>query len=259
MFGPIKEFRKKLQSGQFCVGIGITLADPCVCELLGPTADFFWIDLEHTPQSLESLQAHFIAARAVATPALVRVPGSDHKIIKRVLDTGAHGIIVPQVSSRDEAEYVVSSCRYPPEGSRGFGPRRAMDYGRIDVPTYFRHAREDVFVSVQIENVTAFHALDDIVTVPGLDSVVIGPYDLSVSMGKPGELEDPEVAQAFQTIVDRAREHGRFVGMGMPADEECALRAARIGVNWVQCGNDWNYMLDLANVIPKRIRSEANK
>ena len=147
--------------------------DPVVTEALGLHVDFFWIDLEHTPMSLESLQGHLIAARAVGVPALVRVPSSDHAMIKRVLDTGAGGVIVPQVRSVDEVKYVVDSCRYIPRGKRGCGPRRASNFGADE--TYYETNHQDLFVSVQIENVEALEAVEQIVEVPGLNSLVLGP------------------------------------------------------------------------------------
>src|SRR5688572_9087445 len=130
MYTAIREFRRKLEAGRFCLGAAITLSDPAVTEALGRSVDFFWIDLEHTPLSLESLHAHLIAARAVNVAAIVRTPGSEVSFIKRVLDMGAGGIIVPQVRSASEVRTVIDACRYKPQGDRGYGPRRASNYGR---------------------------------------------------------------------------------------------------------------------------------
>ena len=120
---PIRGFRQKLAAGTMCFGSGITLADPAIAEVLGPVSDFFWIDLEHSPLSLESVVAHLIAARAVGVPGIVRVPISEPWFIKRVIDSGASGIIVPQVRTADEVKRVVDACRYRPQGDRGFGPQ----------------------------------------------------------------------------------------------------------------------------------------
>src|SRR5262245_39375359 len=148
----MRTFRDKLRRGQVCLGAAVSTSEPAVTEALGPCADFLWIDLEHTPLSIESLQAHLIAARAAAAPAVVRVPGSEAWFIKRVLDTGAPGIVVPQVRSAAEVGEVAAACRYPPVGRRGFGPRRASNYGRDRGPEYFEAAERDLFVAVQIEN-----------------------------------------------------------------------------------------------------------
>src|SRR5215470_15489916 len=149
MFTALQRFREKLNAGHFCLGAGISLSDPAVTEALADSVDFVWIDLEHSPIGLESLLAHLIAARAGGTAALVRVPSSDVAWIKRVLDTGAEGIIVPQIRTAAEVRSVVSACRYPPLGTRGYGPRRPSNYGRNGGESYVQQSNVQLFVSVQ--------------------------------------------------------------------------------------------------------------
>ena len=242
MYQAIKSFKSRLAAGNVCLGAAITLSDPAVSEALGKNVDFFWIDLEHTPLGLESLQSHLISARATNVPAIVRVPGSETWFIKRVLDTGAQGIVVPQVRSAAEVKSVVDACRYKPMGDRGYGPRRASNYGRHD-QAYLKTISQELFVSVQIENVDGLRELDEIVKVPGLDSLVIGPFDLSASMGLIGQVAHPEVMAAMQRIVNAARSNGLFVGLGGPADEDYVMRAAGMGVQWIQAGSDFGYMI----------------
>jgi 2-keto-3-deoxy-L-rhamnonate aldolase RhmA len=255
IYDQMHEFRRKLAAGTFCVGAGITIYDPSVVEALAPSVDFFWIDLEHGPISLESLQSQLIAARAGGAPALVRVPTSDVAWIKRVLDTGTAGIIIPQVRSAEEARRAVSACRYPPTGDRGFGPRRPSNYGRDGGQAFLDRANAGVFVTVQIETQGALAEIDQIVKLPGLDSVVIGPYDLSGSMGRLGDVTHPDVLAAISKIISAAHAAGKFVGMGMPGNAEQAQAAARMGVNWVQCGNDFSYMLSTV----ERLFADARK
>src|SRR5262245_11011836 len=211
MFEAMRQFRAKLDQGRRCVGAGITLSDPAVTEALGQVADFVWIDLEHSPVGPEALAAHLIAARAAGTAALVRVAGSDEILIKPVLDIGAQGIIVPQVRSAAEVRRAVSACRYPPAGRRGYGPRRMAQYGRHGGADYIRDADAALFVSVQIETTEALAELAAILATPGLDGIVVGPYDLSFAMGKPGALADSEVRTAIEQIVRDARSAGRYV------------------------------------------------
>jgi 2-keto-3-deoxy-L-rhamnonate aldolase RhmA len=251
LFQPIRQFRQKLKAGRFCVGAGISLSDPVVTESLGPLFDFFWIDLEHTPMSLESLQAHLISCRAVGVPAMVRVPGAEPWFIKRVVDTGAGGIIVPQVRSAEEVKAVVGACRYQPQGNRGYGPRRASNYGYDD--GYLTHVNQDLFVTVQIENVESFSHLDDIVQVEGLDSIAIGPFDLAASMGFMRQPDRPEVEAAIKIIIQAARKQGLWVGMGGPADEAYAVRAVQLGVQWLQSGGDYEYMSQFASAYVGRL------
>jgi 2-dehydro-3-deoxyglucarate aldolase/4-hydroxy-2-oxoheptanedioate aldolase len=255
MFEAVRQFRGKLDAGRRCLGPGITLSDPAVTEALGQFADFVWIDLEHSPIGPEALSAHVIAARAAGAAALVRVAGSDEILIKPALDIGAEGIIIPQVRSAAEVRRAVSVCRYPPRGHRGYGPRRMSSYGRLGAAEYVRTADASLFVSVQIESALALAELGEILATPGLDGIVVGPYDLSFAMGKPGELTDPEIRAAIVRVVREARSAGRYVGMGMgPDDEPLADWAFSIGVQWVQCGGDCGYMVQFADRLYERIR-----
>jgi 2-keto-3-deoxy-L-rhamnonate aldolase RhmA len=258
MFQDIQAFREKLKSGRACLGTGITFSDPAVSEAIGKSADFLWIDLEHNPISLESMHSHLIAARAAGVPALVRVPGSETPMIKRVLDSGASGLIVPQVSSAAEVRQVVDACRYKPAGNRGFGPRRLSNYGRIAGPEYLELANRHLFVAVQIENTAAMGELDAIVQVPHLDSLVIGPYDLSLSMGL--TVNHPDLLAALKRIIAAAHGAGLFVGIGMgPGDAAFAARAIELGVNWLQVGSDYGYMIHFADQLFAQIRQGVAK
>ena len=163
--------------------------------------------------------------------------------IKRVLDTGAEGIILPQARNAGEVREFVSACRYPPQGTRGFGPRRPSRYGRLGGDEYLAHANKQLFVAAQIETVSALDELDQIVAIDGLDSLVVGPYDLSGSMGMLGQVRHPQVVDAIKTITEKARAAGRYVGIGMDADAEHAVLAAQWGVQWIQCGGDFSYMV----------------
>ncbi len=256
MFEPIRQFRRKLQAGQLCFGASVTLSDPAVSEVLGRQVDFLWIDLEHTPLGLESLQAHLIAARAVGVAAIVRVPSSEDWMIKRVLDTGAGGIIVPQVRSAAEVRRVVETCRYKPDGNRGYGPRRASNYG---ADASYLDTCKDLFVCAQIENVDALCELDQIVQVQGLDSLALGPYDLAASMGYIRHPEQPKVVAAIQQVIDAARAHGLWVGLGGPADEEYAARAIQQGVQWLQSGSDFEYMSQFLKPFFQRVQERLGK
>lgn len=255
MWDNIVNFRRKMDSGQFCVGPGISFSDPAVSEALVASADFLWLDLEHTPMSLEAMQAHVLATRGSGVPALVRVPTSDVSLIKRVLDTGAEGVIVPQVRTADEVRQVAAACRYAPAGERGFGPRRSCDFGRRPVADYLAESNRNLFVAVQIEHADALANLDAILRVDGIDSLVIGPYDLSSSLGVPGQIDHASVTTAIESIVARSRQAGRYVGMGMFPDVERTVAAQKLGVHWVQCGSDWGYMSRFADELYGSIRA----
>jgi 2-keto-3-deoxy-L-rhamnonate aldolase RhmA len=256
MICNIHKFRDKLKAGHLCLGPGISFSDPAVTEALCDSADFLWLDLEHSPISLESLQAHLIAARAGGAPVLVRVPSGDVAWVKRALDIGAEGVILPQAGSLAEVEQFVAACRYPPQGRRGFGPRRATNYGRQNLAAYLAATNRDVFVAVQIETAAALESVDAIARVPGIDALVVGPADLAGALvGAPGQVDHPRVMEAIATICTRARAAGLSVGIGMGPDAEYATRVARLGVQWIQCGGDCSFMIRAADNLYQGIRS----
>ncbi len=253
---PIAAFRARMAAGDICIGASITLTDPHATDALGDSVDFFWIDLEHSMMSPEALGGHLLAAKARNRPALVRVPGSGTPFIKPVLDGGADGIIVPQVRSAAEVQDVVNSCRYPPLGQRGYGPRVPSNYGREGGDAYVERANREIFVAVQIENADGFAALDDILAIRGLDSIALGPWDLSASLGLLGDVEHPTVIEAVDSIITRARAAGLFVGAGMAPDARFALGMAKRGVQWLQVGEDCGYMILAMDQITAAVRAE---
>ena len=257
MFEAIAAFRKRLQEGRLLIGASIYLTDPRASEALADSVDFLWIDLEHNAMSPEVLTGHLLAARGKNKPTFVRVAGGSTPFIKPVLDAGADGIVVPQVRSAEEVRQIVADCRYPPVGRRGFGPLVPTNYGRIGGMTYAAQADQNLFVAVMIETIEAVRAIDEIVSIPGLDSVVLGPWDLSGSLGVLGELEHPTVVAAVEEVIARARTAGVSVGAGMGIDVEYACIQARRGVQWLQVGVDFGYLIHGVDQITARIREGA--
>ena len=239
----IAKFRAKLTAGQFCLAAAITFTDPLVTDALAGSVDLIWIDLEHATMSPEALQGHLMAARGQGVPTIVRVTAGETAFIKPALDAGADGIIVPQVRSAEEVRRAVADCRYPPQGSRGYGPRVPSNYGRDGGAEYVRRANAGIFAAVMIETKEAVEAIDEILAVPGLDSLVLGPMDLSGSLGHLGQAEHPDVVAAIDHVIARARAAGVFVGSGMGADAAYAVRMAKRGVQWVQIGGDYGYLV----------------
>jgi 2-keto-3-deoxy-L-rhamnonate aldolase RhmA len=255
VLSPIQKFRQQLQSGPVPLGPIVTFADPAVTEALASSVDFLWYDLEHTAMGLESLQRHLIAARAGGVPALVRVPSGALAWTKRVLDIGAEGVILPRVYDVKEVREFVSNCRYPPEGTRGFGPHRPANYGRNFGPEFAAQANRDLFVIVQIETIEAVQQLDEILKVPGLDSIVIGPMDLSGSMGMLDSVDHPKVQEAIQLVLGRTRKAGIHAGIGLWTSPGPIAQAIQWGANWVMCGADYAYMIGFADRMYGEIRA----
>lgn len=251
----INRMREKLRNGELVLGAGITHSDPTVTEALAPCVDFFWIDMEHNPTTTESMVGHLIAARAGSAATIVRIPNNDVGWVKRVLDSGAEGIILPRSYSAQEVADFVSACRYPPMGTRGFGPRRPMQYGRLDQQQYLQQANRDVFVTVQVETVELVAELDEVLKIEGLDSLVLGPQDLSGSMGRLGETTHPEVIEVMKTVASKARAAGKFIGSGLGADAEFAQVLIDCGVQWLQAGNDFEFLINGCEQAFGRIRA----
>jgi 2-dehydro-3-deoxyglucarate aldolase/4-hydroxy-2-oxoheptanedioate aldolase len=249
---PIERFRESMRAGRLQIGTGIGFSDPRVSDALAGSLDFLWIDLEHSPLSPEALAGHLLAARSKAKPAIVRVPAAGTAFVKPVLDLGADGIVVPQLRTAEEVRQTVADCRYPPAGTRGFG-------SWVPTPELVAAANRDVFVAVMIETAEALAAIDEIVRVPGLDSVVIGPWDLSGSLGMLGDVEHLRVVEAIGRVIDAARKAGIFVGSGMGVSADYALTMAARGCQWLQVGGDHGYLVWAADQLMAAIRAGGTR
>jgi 2-dehydro-3-deoxyglucarate aldolase len=208
-----KELKKNLKEGKLCLGSWITFTDPSVAELQAK-AGFDWlaVDMEHSPITLDIAQdlIRVIALHDVCP--LVRVPDNDPIIIKRVLDAGAGGVIVPMVNSKSQSENAVSSVKYPPVGKRSVGISRAQGFGP-DFEDYVGRANDETVVIVQIEHKDAVADVDAILSVEGVDAFIVGPYDLSGSMGIPGKLDEPKVQTALKKVADAGKKAGVAAGI----------------------------------------------
>lgn len=192
-------FKERLKQGKPQIGTLISIATSSVTEAVSQCGfDWLWIDMEHGPLSIEQVQ-HILQARKGDCATLVRIPVNDETWIKRVLDLGADGIIVPQVKTPEEAARAVAASKYPPTGIRSVGMSRASSYG-MDFDVYIRDANEKTAVFVQIEHRDGVENIDAILAVPGIDAIIIGPYDMSGSFGKLGQIQDLEVQNAIDTV-----------------------------------------------------------
>jgi 2-dehydro-3-deoxyglucarate aldolase/4-hydroxy-2-oxoheptanedioate aldolase len=250
----LSSFQEKISQGQACLGTAITLSDPTVTEALTNVLDFVWIDMEHTPMSLETVQSHVMATRGTKTTPLVRVAWNDPVLMKPVLDLGAAGIIVPLVRTVADVERAVAACRYPPEGIRGFGPRRASNYGRESGPEFCRQANESVMTIVQIEHVDALENLDEILSVAGLTSVVVGPNDLAGSLGHMGDTGHPAVKQAIETVISKAQDRGVPMGLAIGGEVEDLTRWIDRGVCWLAISADFRFLLQSVTQLAEGVR-----
>jgi 2-dehydro-3-deoxyglucarate aldolase len=176
-------------------------------------AGFDWIcvDMEHSVTDYAEAQLLIMAIQGKGVKAFVRVGENNARIIKRVLDAGADGIIVPSVSSKEEAIKAVNAVKYPPLGTRGVGLARAQSYG-FDFENYRDNKTKDIKLIVQIEHINAVKELESIINVDGIDGTFIGPYDLSGSMGKPGQYDDEDVKKVLNDYETIAKKHDKLIG-----------------------------------------------
>ena len=248
---------ERMKQGETVLGTVITLNDPIVTEALCNLYDFLWIDTEHNPFPLDVVQGHLLAAKGTGVTMLVRVAWNDPVLIKPVLDIGAHGVIVPMVSTVEDVRRAVAACRYPPEGIRGYGPRRPSNYGRLGGPDFCKAANDAMLTVVQIELADAVTNIEGIVRVAGLSGVLIGSNDLSGSLGVMGQPRHPKVLSAIDTVIAAARQVNMPVGIAVGEDVAVLKEWIDKGINWVTGGGDTSLMLRAADQVTSQLRAHV--
>lgn len=253
----MKTLLTKLRNHEPALGTHISLNDSAVTELIGNIGfDYLWIDTEHTTIDLGCLQQHLIAARAAGVSAIVRVPWNDPVRVKPVLELGPDGIVFPQVNSYEEALNAVRACLYPPRGIRGYGPRRAVQYGRIPLSRYLAEVETDLLKIVQIEHIDAVNDLHRILTIPDINAFVLGPCDLASSMGKIGDWNDPEVTATIATVFRTVKAAGKPIGVSFGASSCEEIRRWReLGAEMISIAADTDLLLLGATEVLTRLRS----
>ena len=198
----MKSLKERLRNKELTIGSWITLGHTAIAEIMS-RAGFDWlvIDMEHSAITLDKAQSLVQTIELAGCIPLVRVGENNANLIKRVMDTGAHGVVVPQVNSEDDAVRAVHAVKYPPVGKRGVGLARAQGYG-LRFEDYKKWVNKHSVVVVQIENVRAVDNLESILESDGVDAFIIGPYDLSASLGVPGEFEHPKFRENMQRIFE---------------------------------------------------------
>ncbi len=199
-----------LKAGRRTVGAWLQIASPYTAEIMSRAGfDWLMIDLEHGPGDIAILVSQLQAMNGSGVVPLVRAPWNDFVIIKRILDAGVAGVLVPYVNTAAEATAAVRACRYPPDGVRGIaGSPRAAGYGQR-IMDYLAHANDEIFVMIAVETPEAVANLDAILAVPGLDGIFIGPMDLATSMGHFGDPSQPDVKTAIASIEARVLGSGK--------------------------------------------------
>lgn len=205
--------KERLINGDTVIGTWNMIPSPSVVEAIGYSGlDFIVIDAEHGPVEIQTAENIVRAAEITGMVPIIRVPDNESHLILRALDIGAHGVQVPHVSTKEEAEQVVEYSKYHPQGKRGLSPfTRAGKYGSA-AENHTLRINENVIVVVNIEGTEGIQNLNEITTVPDIDILFIGPYDLSQSLGKPGQVEDPEVISFIKDSAKLIKSRGKSCG-----------------------------------------------
>ena len=241
---PLKRLLARHQQN---FGCWITMAHPLIPEILAPAGfDWLCVDMEHSSIDLKDLLTLIISIEANGMVPLVRVGENNPNLIKRVMDAGAYGVIVPNVNSARDAQAAVDAVRYPPYGTRGVGLYRAQKFGR-KFEEYKKWLAQESVVIVQIEHIDAVRDIENIFAVKGIDGFMIGPYDLSGSLGKPGRFEDPEVVAAIDKVLKTAKRFHIPAGFhSVPSDPRQAIRRVRQGFRFLAYSADSIFLGDIA-------------
>ena len=223
----IRNIRAKLQDGDVSIGSWMQISNSSVGEIMGQAGyDWVALDMEHGSMCAHQLPDTFRALELGGSLPLVRVANGDSMQCKQALDAGAGGIIVPMINSAEEVRLARSACCWPPAGDRGVAFSRANLYGK-NFDSYNEQAQEPLFI-IMIENANAVENLDEILETPGIDAIMIGPYDLSASMGMTAEFEHPDFVAAMSHILNTAQQHQIPAGIHVvaPSETELAQRVA---------------------------------
>jgi len=257
MFEQALSFKRKLESDQLCIGVCICFTDPTVSEALCPEVDYLWIDMEHGALTIESVQGHIMATKGTDTAPVVRVPWNDPVLVKPVLDAGAAGVIIPMVRSASDVQRAIAAALYPPAGGRGYGPKRPSEHGRHSGAQFCKDANDAMIVIVQIEHIDAVENIDEIVAVAGLTAIVVGPNDLSGSMGLTGEPRHPRVLDAIGHVIERARAGSVPPGIAVGSDPTILCEWADRGAQWLTMGADFLLLTRAAREVAGKVRAHA--
>ena len=242
---------KRLENNKPALGGWVLTGSPVVAELLA-LCGFNWvcIDAEHSAVTTETAQQMMTAIEKHGAEPFVRVSGIYESEIKKFLDMGARGIIVPMIKSYDDLVKAVSYIKFPPDGNRSYALPRCTSYGMYS-SEYYLKANDSIFLGIMIEHKDALGELDKIFSHPHIDAVLVGPYDLSGSMGIPGKFEEPAFREALKLIYRKAKENGVMMGIHeVHPKPEKITELINQGFRFIACGLDTLFIMDEAAKYP---------
>ena len=240
--------RSKLAKSKRIAGTLVSLTDPCLCEIMGRVGyDAVWIDMEHTYMSYQDVLCHISTASASGIASVVRLPQNDLTATKKILEMGPDAVIFPMVRSYDEARELIESTLYPPYGTRGFGPMRAIGYGAESAKAYVQEQSLELCRFIQIESVECIDDLERITEIPYLDGCIFGPNDLSGSLGEFLNVFGDRTLMHMQAAIRTLREHNKLIGIAGGMDEQSIGVWSGLDVDMLFSGGDWSFVYAAAS------------
>jgi 4-hydroxy-2-oxoheptanedioate aldolase len=238
MPAALNRLKHRLSSGETLYGCWLGMADPYTAEMAA-TCGFDWllIDGEHAPNDLRSTMAQLAVIEPSPSLPVVRLRDDDPARIKQILDAGAQSLLIPMIESADQARRAVAATRYPPDGIRGVGSSLARASRFSGVPDYLRTANDQICLMLQIESRAGLAALDEILPIPGIDCVFIGPADLAADMGHLGNAAHPDVRGAIMDAIQRIAASGKAAGV-LSTEDAFLKDCVAAGVRFVGVGID---------------------
>ena len=247
------KLKADLKKGKTCFGAFVTSPCPEVVEVLAIAGyDFVIIDTEHTATDIETVVNMIRGAEAYGMTAIVRVPDDTPKNISRYQDVGAYGVQIPMVHTAQQAEKIVKAMKFMPDGLRGMSGGRGTAWGKID--NYRKVSNDETLIAVMCESKQALENIDEIVRVPGLDAVFIGAYDLSQSLGVPGQTTHPLVENAVQKVLDACLKANVIPGIVSP-DVDLARRRAEQGFKYITILDDMAFFMECVEDRLKHVKA----
>lgn len=258
MKNSLQSFREKLKNNQCVYGPFMKTNDPMFVEAVGIAGfDYVILDMEHGPVTIENQQNNIRAAEARNTVPIIRLKDSAENTIGKALDIGAYGIQVPQINSAEEAKKVVKYAKFHPYGMRGVCRFvRAADYSKMNRFEYFESTK-DLLIVLQLEGISAIQNLDEILDVDGVDILFIGPYDLSQSLGIPGQVNNPIVVNAMKDIVEKAKKKNKVIGTFVDTPDDLKMWR-ELGIQYLSYSVDIGIFMDACQSLYNSFTNENN-
>jgi len=243
---PVNMFKQRLAAGDAQIGLWVASGDPTVAEICSHTGfDWLVIDGEHGPNGLRDILAQLRAVGDTRAQPVVRVKDDNRANIKQMLDIGAQTLLVPMIESADQARAALASVQYPPNGKRGIGAALARASGYNTYAGYLDEADGQICLLLQLESKAGLAALDEILTIDGVDGVFIGPADLAADMGHRGDPTHPEVRGCVEDAINRIVAAGKPAGL-LSSNRDFSNRCLELGATFVAVGSDVGLLVGAA-------------